>query len=63
MACRRKMCKYYKKCIVRDANDGSVCDDYERSTEESINDDLNSINSEESKESIINMSNNSNFSY
>lgn len=32
MACRSKMCKYYKNCIVRDANDGSGCDDYEKST-------------------------------
>ena len=49
--------------IKRASHEFMEIDDYERSTEESINDDLNSINSEESKESIINMSNNSNFSY
>ena len=49
--------------IKRASHEFMEIDDYKRSTIESINDDLNSINSEESKESIINMSNNSNFSY
>jgi len=34
MACKKKICKYYRNCIVRSENDGSGCGDFERATGE-----------------------------
>lgn len=29
MACKRKSCKYFKKCLGKSMNDGTGCSDYE----------------------------------
>lgn len=29
MACKRKSCKYFKKCLGKTMNDGTGCSDYE----------------------------------
>ena len=30
MSCKRKTCKYFKRCIAKRENDGTGCGDYER---------------------------------
>ena len=30
MSCKRKTCKYFKKCLFKRENDGTGCGDYER---------------------------------
>lgn len=28
MSCKRKTCKYFKRCLAKRENDGTGCDDY-----------------------------------
>ena len=30
MSCKKKTCKYFKKCLFKRENDGTGCSDYER---------------------------------